>query len=190
MILVEKKKLWKDIKKCFLNSKGRFISIFCLMMLGSFALVGLKVTGPDMRETGLHYFEDLNLSDITVIGDYGIDENNQAAINQLSGTSKIEYGYLKDVEIKDTTDSIRLFSNPDTISKYELTAGKHAEKDDEIVLSDTYKSQYHIGDTLKVTEKESAGTKVLKKHTFKIVGFAKSPEFLSSSQQPPVQLVV
>lgn len=88
-------------------------------MLGSFALVGLKVTGPDMRETGLHYFEDLNLSDITVIGDYGIDENNQAAINQLSGTSKIEYGYLKDVEIKDTTDSIRLFSNPDTISKYE-----------------------------------------------------------------------
>lgn len=177
---MKKKKLWKDIKKCFLNSKGRFISIFCLMMLGSFALVGLKVTGPDMRETGLHYFEDLNLSDITVIGDYGIDENNQATINQLSGTSKIEYGYLKDVEIRDTTDSIRLFSNPDTISKYELTAGKHAEKDDEIVLSDTYKSQYHIGDTLKVTEKESAGTKVLKKHTFKIVGFAKSPEFLSS----------
>ena len=88
---MKKKKLWKDIKKCFLNSKGRFISIFCLMMLGSFALVGLKVTGPDMRETGLHYFEDLNLSDITVIGDYGIDENNQAAINQLSGTSKIEY---------------------------------------------------------------------------------------------------
>ena len=64
-----------------------------------------------MRETGTHYFEDLNLSDLTDIGDYGIDSTNQKAINQLSGTKKIEYGYLKDVEIKNTTDSIRLFSN-------------------------------------------------------------------------------
>lgn len=177
---MKKRKLWKDIKKCFMNSKGRFISIFCLMMLGSFALVGLKVSGPDMRETGLHYFEALNLSDLTVIGDYGIDETNQKAIDQLSGTKKIEYGYLKDVEIKNTTDSIRLFSNPETISKYELTAGKNTEKENEIVLSDTYKDQYKIGDTIKVTEKESNGIKVLKKHSFKIVGFAKSSEFLSS----------
>lgn len=133
-----------------------------------------------MRETGRHYFEEINLSDITILGDYGIDETNQEAINQLSGTKKIEYGYLKDVEIKNTTDSIRLFSNPDTISKYELTEGKNAEKENEIVLAYTYEDQYDIGDTIQVTEKESMGTKVLKKHTFKIVGFAKSPEFLSS----------
>ena len=73
---MKKKKLWKDIKKCFSNSKGRFISIFSLMLLGSFALVGLKVTGPNIRKTGIHYFKDQNLSDITVIGDYGIDEEN------------------------------------------------------------------------------------------------------------------
>lgn len=133
-----------------------------------------------MRETGTHYFEDLNLSDLTVIGDYGIDSTNQKAINQLSGTKKIEYGYLKDVEIKNTTDSIRLFSNPNTISKYELTEGEDAKNENEIVLSDTYKDQYDIGDTIKVTEKESLGTKVLKKHSFKIVGFAKSAEFVSS----------
>lgn len=177
---MKKKKLWKDIKKCFANSKGRFISIFCLMLLGSFALVGLKVTGPDMRETGRHYFDEWNLSDLTVIGNYGIDETNQKAINELSGTEKIEYGYLKDVDMKNTTDSIRLFSNPETISKYELTKGRQAEKENEIVLSDTYKDQYQIGDTIQFTEKESAGTKVLKRHSFKIVGFAKSPEFLSS----------
>lgn len=47
-------------------------------------------------------------------------------------------------------------------------------------MSDTYKDQYDIGDTIKVTEKESLGTKVLKKHSFKIVGFAKSAEFVSS----------
>lgn len=178
---MKKKKLWKDIKKCFSHTKGRFISIFALMMLGSFALVGLKVTGPNIRDTGNHYFQDLNLSDITVIGDYGIDKENQKAINQLSGSERIEYGYLKDVEIKDSTDAIRIFSNPDEISKYELIEGRNANKDSEIVLSNTYADKYKIGDTIKFSEKEDAsGNYVLKKYSFKIVGFVNSPEFLSS----------
>ena len=178
---MKKKKLWKDIKKCFSNSKGRFISIFSLMLLGSFALVGLKVTGPNIRKTGIHYFKDQNLSDITVIGDYGIDEENQKVINHLSGTEKIEYGYLKDVEIKGSTEGLRLFSNPETISNYNLTDGRNARKDNEIVLSDTYANQYKIGDTIQFIEKETiTGEKVLKRHSFSVVGFAKSPEFLSS----------
>lgn len=94
---MKKRKLWRDIKKCFLNSKGRFISIFCLMALGSFAIVGLKVTGPDMRETGITFFKQTNLSDLTVIGDYGIDEDNITTINQLSDIKDVEYGYLKDL---------------------------------------------------------------------------------------------
>lgn len=178
---MKKKKLWKDIKKCFSNTKGRFISIFALMMLGSFALVGLKVTGPDIRETGSYYFQDLNLSDITVIGDYGIDEENKKVINQLSGTEKIEYGYLKDVEIKNSTDGIRILSAPNRISKYELVDGKNADKDSEIVLSNTYADKYKIGDTIEFSEKEdNSGKNILKKHSFEIVGFVKSPEFLSS----------
>ncbi len=179
--VMKKKKLWKDIKKCFSHTKGRFISIFALMMLGSFALVGLKVTGPNIRETGSHYFQDLNLSDITVIGDYGIDEENQKTINQLSGTEKVEYGYLKDVEIKNSTDGIRILSNPNEISKYELVDGRNANQESEIVLSNTYADKYKIGDTIEFSEKENASGKyVLKKHSFKIVGFADSPEFLSS----------
>lgn len=178
---MKKKKLWKDIKKCFSHTKGRFISIFALMMLGSFALVGLKVTGPNIRDTGSRYFQDLNLSDITVIGDYGIDKENQKAINQLSGSEKIEYGYLKDVEIKDSTDAIRILSNPDEISKYELLEGRNVNKDSEIVLSNTYADKYKIGDTIKFSEKEDiSGKYVLKKHSFEIVGFVCSPEFLSS----------
>lgn len=178
---MKKKKLWKDIKKCFSHTKGRFISIFTLMMLGSFALVGLKVTGPNIRETGIHYFQNLNLSDITIIGDYGIDEENQKVINQLSDTEEIEYGYLKDVTVKESTDGIRIFSIPNNISKYELTDGRNAENESEIVLSNTYANQYQLGDNIEFIEKEDiSGKKVLKRHSFKIVGFAKSPEFLSS----------
>ena len=55
---MKKKMLWKDIRKSITKSKGRFFSIMGLMLIGSFALIGLKVTGPDMRITGEHYFDD------------------------------------------------------------------------------------------------------------------------------------
>ena len=119
---MQKKMLWKDIKKCFAKSKGRFISILCLVALGSFALVGLQVAGPDMRKTGEAYFAQLKMADISVIGDYGIDDANVAAIDQVTGAEKIEYGYLKDVVISGTQTSIRVFSETDGISEYELVA--------------------------------------------------------------------
>ncbi|MFQ7236156.1 MAG: ABC transporter permease, partial [Enterococcus hulanensis] len=80
-----KKKLWKDIFKSIAKSKGRFVSIMGLMLLGSFALVGLKVTGPDMRATGEDYSAKLNVADVTVIGGLGIDKSDEALIDQAKG---------------------------------------------------------------------------------------------------------
>ena len=48
---MRKKTLNKEIRRSITGSLGRFISIFSLMLLGTFAFVGLKVSGPDMRRT-------------------------------------------------------------------------------------------------------------------------------------------
>ena len=56
MARIKKRMLWRDILATFKKSRGRFLSIACLIALGSFALVGLKVAGPDMRETSASYF--------------------------------------------------------------------------------------------------------------------------------------
>lgn len=178
---LKKKTLHKDIRKSFTSSWGRFFSILCLMILGSFALVGLKVAGPDMRITGKHYFSKHNLADITVISDYGIDADDQAVINTTSDVDKIEYGYLKDVVIKDTRTSFRIFSEPESISTYELVDGKLPETDDEIAISNAYSDVYSIGDTIEFTEKEDiAGNTVLTNHTFRVVGFVNSSEIVSA----------
>lgn len=178
---MKKKTLHKDIRKSFTSSWGRFFSILCLMILGSFALVGLKVAGPDMRATGKHYFTKLNLADITVISDYGIDEDDQAVINTTSNLDKIEYGYLKDVVIKDSKTSIRIFSKPENISTYELVDGKLPETDDEIAISNSYRGEYNIGDTIEFTEKEDiAGNTVLTNHVYKVVGYVLSCEIISN----------
>lgn len=180
MSTLRKKTLWKDIKKCISKSRGRFISIASLIALGSFALVGLQVTGPDMRKTGSAYFEAYNTADITILGDYGIDENNQLAINKASNIETVEYGYLKDVTIRDTLTSIRIFSNTDTLSQYELVEGRMPQIENEISLASFFEGDYQIGDLISFDEKaNSTGETVLKRHTFRIVGFVNSTELLS-----------
>lgn len=172
--------LWRDIKKCFSKSKGRFFSIMCLVALGSFALVGLQVAGPDMRKTSINYFEQLKLADVSVIGDYGIDDENVKAINKATGADKIEYGYLKDVVIAGTDTSIRVFSKTDGISEYEVVSGRMPENEDEIAVASFLSDRYSLDDVIDFSEKEDiAGNTVLKNRSPRIVGFVNSSELLS-----------
>lgn len=174
---MKKKALNKDIRKSITHSWGRFISIMLLIALGSFALTGLSITGPDMRATGTNYFQKYNTADITITSDYGIDQTEIKQIEKAGKLKEVEYIYLKDVTVKETNKSFRLFSKPQNVSKYELESGRLPEKDNEIAIDVKNKENYKIGDTITFTENE---TTTLKKHTFKITGFIKSPEILSS----------
>lgn len=177
---MHKRKLWKSIRKSITHSMGRFISIMLLMALGSFALVGLTVTGPDMRATGTTYFKELNSADLTILSDYGIDESERNAIEKASGIRQVEYLYLKDVVIKDTQTTVRILSKPSEISKYRIDEGNLPEQDDEIAIDRTYKDKYKIGDTISITEKANTeGNETLKRHDYKITGFISSSEIIS-----------
>lgn len=181
---MKKRTLWKDIKKSFKNSAGRFFSIMLLMALGSFALVGLFVTGPDMRATGKTYFEKLNVADISIIGDYGIREDDQKVIEKAKGIDNVEYIYLKDVVVKNSDVSFRLFSKPKDISKYEVEKGRLPTKQNEIAIDVNYQDQYPINSVISFSEKSDAlGSKVLKKTKFKVVGYIQSGEILSKENK-------
>ena len=180
-MMKKKKSLRKDIKKSITHSWGRFFSIMALMALGSFALVGLSITGPDMRKTGENYFQEYNTADITVIGDYGLDTSEINQIQSASNIKDIEYIYLKDVVEKGTNTSFRIFSSPEKISMYELVEGKLPENDDEIAIDTNNIGNYNIGDTISFVENEDAsGNTILKRTEFKIVGFINSTEILST----------
>lgn len=175
-----KRMLWKDIHKCLSKSKGRFLSIVCLVALGSFALVGLQISGPDMRKTGRHFFDQLKTADLYVIGDYGIDATNEKTINQIKGADTISYGYLKDVVEKDSHKSFRIFSSSEGISEYQMVSGRMPTKDDEIALAGFLSETYKIGDLIRFDEKaDIAGNKILKHDSFKITGFVNSGELIS-----------
>ena len=103
-----KKTLNKDIRNSLRQSKGRFLSIMLLMMLGAFSLVGLKVSGPDIEDTLNSYMETANAADLFVVAGYGLSAEDQAEIQQEN--ADVEFGYFVDTVISDTPSAIRVFS--------------------------------------------------------------------------------
>ncbi|WP_261310943.1 FtsX-like permease family protein [Streptococcus suis] len=171
---MKKKIYWKDMRQSLLSSKGRFLSIFSLMMLGALALTGLKVTAPNMEKTAQFYIADHSTMDLAVISGMGI---SQADLDELETieSATVEAGYFKDVVDKKNQTAVRLFSEPKSISTYNLLEGKLPSKKDQIALSPSLQASYKIGDTFQVTEPDKDGT-ILTQTTFTVVGFVASAE--------------
>ena len=181
---MKKTTYWKDVWRTFVASKGRMLSIALLMALGSFALIGLKVTSPNMKKTGEHFFKTHQTADLSLISTYSINQTDQDLLNSIKKKNvDIEYGYFKDAVIKGKNTAFRIFSKPKKISTYDLIEGKLPTKDGEIALSSTYKEEYSVGDKINFSEPvDSSGQKQLKEQTYTITGFVNSSELLSRNR--------
>ena len=176
-----KKSLNKDIRKSITSSFGRFFSIMLLIALGSFALIGLSISGSDMRKTSVNYLNKYNTADITILSDYGLDKTEINALKEINDIKEIEYSYLKDVVVKDTNISYRILSNTTNISSYEIVKGRLPLNNNEIALDSKSENDYSIDDEITFTEESDiTGNKILKNKTFKIVGFINSTDILST----------
>ena len=174
---MKRKVYWKDLFASFTHSKGRFLSILTLMLLGSLALVGLKVTTPNMHRTANQFIQQQNMLDLAVMGDLGLDQADQEELLGLKG-ARVEFGSLLDLTVKGTGEAIRLFSPPKSLSSFRVTKGRLPQKEGELALASFWKDRYQIGDTLTLEEK--AGTRSsLKRKQFTIVGFVQSSEMWS-----------
>ena len=84
---------------------------------------------------------------------------------------------MQDAKVKSNQDVLRVFSQSNTLSSYELIKGHFPENNKEIALSYLLKKKYHIGEKISFTKPG-----ILKNKTYKIVGFVKSSEFLNKTQ--------
>lgn len=178
-IEMKRKTYWKDLLQSFTGSKGRFLSILTLMMLGSLAVVGLKVASPNMERTAWAYLKETNATDMTVIADYGLDQADQAELQNHTGAD-VEFGYMTDLTLANSEDAIRIFSNTDKISKFQVTEGRLPEKEDELALADFWKDRYQIGQVIYLSQKKGSNSQ-LKRDSYTITGFVHSPDIFSKS---------
>lgn len=174
---MKRKVYWKDLFASFTHSKGRFLSILTLMLLGSLALVGLKVTTPNMHRTANQFIQQQKMLDLAVMGDLGLDQADQEELLGVKG-ARVEFGSLLDLTLKGTGKAIRLFSPPKSLSSFRVTKGRLPQKEGELALASFWEDRYRLGDTLTLEEK--AGTRSsLKQKQFTIVGFVQSSEMWS-----------
>ena len=174
---MKRKVYWKDLFASFTHSKGRFLSILTLMLLGSLALVGLKVTTPNMHRTANQFIQQQKMLDLAVMGDLGLDQVDQEELLGLKG-ARVEFGSLLDLTVKGTGEAIRLFSAPKSLSSFRVTKGRLPQKEGELALASFWEDRYRLGDTLTLEEK--VGTRSsLKQKQFTIVGFVQSSELWS-----------
>lgn len=162
------------MRQSLLSSKGRFLSIFSLMMLGALALTGLKVTAPNMEKTAQTYIADHRTMDLAVISGLGLSQADLDELETIEGAT-LEAGYFKDVVTNEGQTAIRLFSAPKTLSTYKLVEGEMPSQKGQIALSASFKNRYKLDDTVQVTESDKDG-KILTQTSFTLVGFVASAE--------------
>lgn len=160
------------------SSKGRFFSILSLMALGTFAFVGLKVTGPDMRATAENFYQRTHLADMTVTSTWGLDSSDQKLIAKEKNLDKVEYGYSQDLIFENTDKSVRLFSAPEKLSNYEVVNGRMPIKEKEVALDYQLQADHQIGEQVNFEQSDQAD---LKQTAYKIVGFVKSSEITETT---------
>lgn len=168
--------LWKDALSSLNHSWGRFIGITLLMAVSAFTFIGLKMAGPDMKNTAQTYYQDVNLADLTVSSNYGLDKNDTQTIKKQAKKATLDFGYLQDTTINNSKTSLRVLSESKNISTSQLISGNFPKKDNQIVLSYLLKDKYHIGEWITLNEHTN-----LKNSRFKIVGFIRPSEYTDKS---------
>lgn len=175
---LELKILNKNILREFKFSLARFISIATLLALGVFILIGLKVTGNDMRQTANNYYTSHKMADAVIKSTSDISKSDQDKIKKFNHIKTIEFTNNTDGLISGSNQSIRVQAKTTKLSINKLASGRLPKKDNEIALSSRAKTKYKIGDYITLNNKSHNELSSLKHSKYKIVGFVTSADYL------------
>lgn len=139
-------------------------------------LLGLNVTGPNMRNTARRDFNAQKMADAQVVSTVGMNKKEQNWLKKQKYVKKIEFAHQSDVLLG--KKAIRVESMPKTISKITIVKGRKPKNKKEIVLGSNLKHQYHLGQKITFKAAKKNGATNLNHNTYKIVGFATSTEYL------------
>lgn len=172
-----------NLKLLIKSNIKTFVSVLLLTMLGVGFLVGMKSAVPNLKYTVDSYYNKYNVFDIELVSSVGFTDDDIAKFKTVSDIKSIEGAYYKDFVIKGNSDDfvlrIHSFSNKDDqINQFELIEGNYPNNSNDIVIEDLLRKNqnYKINDIITIEDD------LLNESEFKIVGFIKSPLYLSSNK--------
>lgn len=175
------KPLSKNMIQEIKQSKGRFIAIILIIMLGVLIFVGVKAAGPSLNDSLNKTVADKNLSDIQVLSTTGFDQTDVDLAKKVPG-AQVEATKFKYVIGGKSKVAVALYGYDENAKQNQLImrSGRLPRNSNEIVLDKNAKNKYDykIGQQFKFAS--DAG---LKKRSYKIVGFADSPQYIDNQSR-------
>ena len=177
--------LRKETRLTIKSNFKRYLSLITIIFLGVSFYVGMKSNSPILKNTMIKYFDDYNYSDINILSNDGFSENDLMKlkyvidrIDLIEGKYYMElisqvYNHQND-EYDNKVFAINSYSKDDRLNKLKLLQGRNIKNENECVLDASITGLgYKLGD--KITFSSPS----LKNKEYNIVGFARSPKYIS-----------
>ncbi|MTV82337.1 ABC transporter permease [Secundilactobacillus folii] len=171
------KNMWRETAR----SKGRFIAIILIIMLGVLIFVGVKAAGPSLNHSLQKTVTADKLSDVQVTSTTGFTKADLKAARQLKG-GQVESVKYKPVVGGRESAAVALYGYDSSQKQNQLSlrSGHLPRSNQQIVLDQRAKTKYgyKLGQTYSF--KKSAG---LVHQSYRIVGFADSPRYIDNASR-------
>lgn len=176
-----KKTLLRSSLREIRQAPGRFLSILGIIFLGVAFFVGISATGPNMEQAAEDYFARQKLADFTIASTLGLSTADREIIEEMPGVTSVEAEQIADINAENHRAVIRVFSlsKERQVNQYQVTSGRLPQKSGEIALDQAAQSSggFALDETFELPE---SGENQLATHTYTIVGFVNSPEFIEN----------
>ncbi len=176
----------KNIFREITHSKGRFMSILLICMIGVGFFSGVTATGDDMKISADKLYDKQKLFDLRVLSTFGLTEDDAASIAETDGISAVYTSKYTDVAayFDDKEYLTRVYSwNDDEVNKVLLHEGRLPESENECIISgNRLQSGFRIGEKVSVVDLTDAEEFPLNHTEYTIVGIFDSPMYISMTQ--------
>ena len=81
----------KDFIREITKNKGRFLSVFFIVLLGAAFFSGIRSAEGDMKVSADRYYDEVNYMDLKVLGTLGLTDDDLADIAKTDGVKAV-YG--------------------------------------------------------------------------------------------------
>jgi len=185
--MVRKTALKKDFYRELSKTRGRFMSILLIVMLGVAFFSGLRSTEPDMRLSGDAYFDRTKLYDGRIVSTMGLTEDDLDAVSRVSSVDSAEGIHSIDVlcKVDEVEQAFHVLDIPSKLNAVTVTEGRMPENPGECLADAELVSRMglKVGDVLSLESgNDGAVTDTLATDTYTVVGLASTPVYISFSR--------
>jgi putative ABC transport system permease protein len=170
--------MFREIRRSF----GRFLAIFCIVMLGAGFLAGLKVTKSAMLHTLEHDSVNRSLFDFRVLSTLGLTDDDVAAFSALHDIEQAEGSIQADAVFalpSGSEDVLKVYSLPHSLNTLALQSGRLPEHSNECIADAAYMHNLELGDVITLVNTEDTSSDLFTHKEYTVVGLATSPLYIN-----------